>query len=109
MATKVTTDKTAADSAAASDIAGADSTVLAGADLDTGSGSADLDTPPAKPEPAPAPAKSAAGRASAKRVQKDVKERVEEYISHKPDGNGGYIQVTVRRNVETGASEIVDG
>lgn len=76
----------------------------------TVSGDAAAATPLSKLEPAAAPTKATAGRTSAKRTSKgDNKERVEEYISHKPDGNGGYIEVTVRRNIDTGASEIVDG
>jgi hypothetical protein len=112
MAAKATiTDKAVVDPAAVSDSAGSDSadaaTSVPDAVSDTaGSGDAGADTPSTKPEPAAPPAKATAGRASTKRAPK---ERVEEYVAHKPDGNGGYIEVTVRRNVDTGASEIVDG
>lgn len=97
MAEKATTDKTTADTATVPYSAGA---------ADEGAV-----IPPATP-PATPPAK-ATGRASGRRNSKGDKEspeaRFEEYISHKPDGNGGYIEVTVRRNIDTGASEIVDG
>lgn len=100
MAEKATTDKTTADTATVSDTAG------------SGDDAAATPTPPAKPEPATPPAKSA-GRTASRRTSKGDKEtpeaRFEEYISHKPDGNGGHTEVTVRRNIDTGASEIVDG
>ncbi len=96
MAEKATTDTTPAETVTVPDT--------------TVSGDEGAATPQSKPEPATAPTKATAGRASAKRPSKgDNKERVEEYISHKPDGNGGYIEVTVRRNIDTGVSEIVDG
>lgn len=96
MAEKATTDTTPAETVTVPD------TAIVG---DEGAA-----TPPPTPEPAAAPTKATAGRTSAKRTPKgENKERVEEYISHKPDGNGGYIEVTVRRNIDTGASEIVDG
>ncbi|NHP18111.1 hypothetical protein G8767_31740 [Rhodococcus sp. IC4_135] len=98
MADKATTDKTTADTVAVPDTAGA---------VDEGAA-----TPPAKIEPATPPVRPT-GRASSRRTSKGDKEspeaRFEEYISHKPDGNGGHTEVTVRRNIDTGASEIVDG
>lgn len=98
MAEKATTDKTPADTVSVPDTAG--------------SGDVGTATPAAKPEPATPPAKNA-GRTASRRTSKGDKEtpeaRFEEYISHKPDGNGGHTEVTVRRNIDTGASEIVDG
>lgn len=96
MAEKATTDTTPAETVTVPDTAAP--------------GEEGAATPPSKPETPAAPLKATAGRTSARRTSKgDNKERVEEYISHKPDGNGGYIEVTVRRNIDTGASEIVDG
>ena len=107
MAEKATTDKSTADTVAVPDPAGSGDDAAA-----TPPAKPEPATPPAKPEPATPPVK-ATGRASSRRTSKGDKEspeaRFEEYISHKPDGNGGYTEVTVRRNIDTGASEIVDG
>lgn len=98
MAEKATTEKTAADTATVPD---------------TGGSGAAAVTPAANVEPAPSPAKATTGRTSSRRAAKGDKEspetRFEEYISYKPDGNGGHTEVTVRRNIDTGASVIVDG
>lgn len=102
MAEKATTEKSTADTAA----------VPVPVPDAAGSGDAGAATPPAKPEPATPPVKTT-GRTSSRRTSKGDKERAderfEEYISRKPDGNGGHTEVTVRRNIDTGASEIVDG
>lgn len=99
MAEKATTEKTAADTATVPDTGGSGDDAAA--------------TPAANVEPAPSPAKATTGRASSRRASKGDKEspetRFEEYISYKPDGNGGHTEVTVRRNIDTGASVIVDG
>lgn len=72
-----------------------DSGVQPGADDATSS------VPAAPVVPTP-PAKSGGSRPTTKRASK---ERIEEYEATKPDGT----KVTVRRNIDTGASEIVDG
>lgn len=99
MAEKATTEKTAADTVAVPDT--------------TGPGDGAAVPPPAKIEPAPTVTKAPTGRTSTRRTSKGDKEspetRFEEYISYKPDGNGGHTEVTVRRNIDTGASVIVDG
>lgn len=49
------------------------------------------------------PVKATAKKSTGRRTKKDDDERVEEYQATKPNGD----VVTVRRNIETGASEIV--
>ncbi len=108
MAEKATTDKTAADTVAIPDTTGT------GVEVTTTSAAKAEPVPvAAKAESVSVAAKGTTGRTSARRTSKGDKEgpepRFEEYISHKPDGNGGYTEVTVRRNIDTGASVIVDG